>query len=150
MDIENDFSLEDIFSQLDTDQEKQKSERIPFKFLDSYTKTDNDIFFGREEEINDVFRKFHVSKLLLIYGRSGTGKSSIINCGLLNRLPSEDIYPITIRCSKNPYEEFRQDIRKQRKKLILKHKSNDENYSFYIRLLAKVFLNHICINKTSN
>ncbi|OQX76505.1 MAG: hypothetical protein B6D61_08685, partial [Bacteroidetes bacterium 4484_249] len=65
--------------------------RNPFKFLDSYTKEDKDIFFGRETELEEIYRKFYKSKILLVYGKSGTGKSSIINCGLVSKIPSEDV-----------------------------------------------------------
>jgi len=63
----------------------------PFKFLDSYTKEDRAIFFGREQELEDIYRKFYKSRILLVYGKSGTGKSSIVNCGLVSRIPPEDI-----------------------------------------------------------
>lgn len=29
----------------------------PFKFLDSYTKEDKDIFFGRETEVEELYQK---------------------------------------------------------------------------------------------
>ena len=66
----------------------------PFKFLDSYAKEDKDIFFGRNQEISEIHAKIYQSKLLLVYGASGTGKSSIINCGLANRLDDTDWLPV--------------------------------------------------------
>ncbi len=112
MSYEDEFSLDDIFSQIETKNDGEKIQRIPFKFLDSYNKNDNDIFFGRDEEIEDIFRKFHSSKILLIYGRSGSGKSSVVTCGLLNKIPSEDIFPISIRCNNEPYDNFLLDLKK--------------------------------------
>ena len=50
----------------------------PFKFLDSYTKEDREIFFGREKEIDEIYSRVFQSKLLLVYGASGTGKTSTI------------------------------------------------------------------------
>ena len=50
----------------------------PFKFLDSYHKEDRDIFFGRDQEIEDVYNKVFQGKTLFIYGESGTGKSSLV------------------------------------------------------------------------
>jgi hypothetical protein len=38
--------------------------RSPFKFLDSYTFADKDIFFGREAEIEEVYSRFFYSNLL--------------------------------------------------------------------------------------
>jgi ABC-type phosphate transport system ATPase subunit len=64
--------------------------KSPFKFLDSYTISDRDIFFGRDQEITDLYRKVFESKILLVYGVSGTGKSSLINCGLASRFDESD------------------------------------------------------------
>ena len=109
----NDLSLDDIFSRTGrrggTAEDAQK---VPFKFLDAYTREDRNIFFGRDIETDDIFRKFYSSKLLLVYGKSGTGKSSIINCGLVSRIPSEDIYAISIRCGPKAYGNFLSEIKK--------------------------------------
>jgi hypothetical protein len=106
-------SLDDIFSKLRKEEKgKRKAVDIPFKFLDSYTIEDKNIFFGRDSETEEIFRKLYSGKLLLIYGKSGTGKSSIINCGLISRIPQEDIYPINIRCGKKAYENFISEIKK--------------------------------------
>jgi len=47
----------------------------PFKFLDSYTKEDRDIFFGRDHEIEELYQKIFESKIPIVYGVSGTGYS---------------------------------------------------------------------------
>ena len=46
----------------------------PFKFLDSYTKEDKNIFFGRDQEIEELYQKVFENKTLLVYDVSGTGK----------------------------------------------------------------------------
>ena len=69
----------------------------PFKFLDAYTKQDKDIFFGRDQEIEDLYQKVFEAKILQVYGMSGTGKTSIINCGLANKFEESDWLPINIR-----------------------------------------------------
>jgi tetratricopeptide (TPR) repeat protein len=71
--------------------------REPYKFLDAYTKDDRDIFFGREAEIEEIHSRLFMSKLLLIYGASGTGKSSLLQCGVANRFSDADWKPIFIR-----------------------------------------------------
>ena len=73
----------------------------PFKFLDSYHKEDKDIFFGRETEVEEVYNKVFQGKTLFIYGESGTGKSSLINCGLANRFDDEDWLPVNVRRGRN-------------------------------------------------
>ena len=56
--------------------------KYPFKFLDSYNQKDKDIFFGRDEEIEALYEMVFQTPILLIYGASGTGKTSLIQCGL--------------------------------------------------------------------
>ena len=73
----------------------------PFKFLDSYSKEDENIFFGREEEIEELYARVFRSKITVLFGASGTGKSSIINCGLANKFSDADWLPIHIRRGHN-------------------------------------------------
>ncbi|GAH63153.1 unnamed protein product [marine sediment metagenome] len=68
--------------------------KSPFKFPDSYTKEDKDIFFGRDREIEELYQKVFESKILLVCGVSGTGKSSLIDCGLANKFEDSDWLPI--------------------------------------------------------
>jgi len=111
--INQELSLDDIFSRARKESDlKSKKRDLPFKFLDSYTREDKSIFFGRDIETDDIFRKFYSGKLLLIYGKSGTGESSIINCGLISRIPEEDLFAINVRCGKKAYENFISEIKK--------------------------------------
>jgi WD40 repeat protein len=56
--------------------------RNPFKFLDAYTQEDTEIFFGREKETREIHSRLSYRNMLLVYGVSGCGKSSIMQCGL--------------------------------------------------------------------
>jgi len=78
--------------------------KSPFKFLDSYTKDDRAIFFGRDREIEELYQRVFDSKLLLVYGVSGTGKSSLIHCGLANKFLETDWLPLVIRRGVNIIE----------------------------------------------
>ena len=80
--------------------------KSPFKFLDSYTKDDRDIFFGREREIEELYQRIFESKIMLVYGVSGTGKSSLIHCGLSNKFSETDWLPLIIRRGGNLIESF--------------------------------------------
>src|SRR6185437_4006927 len=60
-------------------------------------KNDKDIFFGRDEEIEALYEMVFQTPLLLIYGASGTGKTSLIQCGLSGKFKSYDWLPLTIR-----------------------------------------------------
>jgi hypothetical protein len=69
----------------------------PFKFLDSYQKADAEVFFGREKETEALYNALSGVKHLMVYGPSGAGKTSLIECGLRNQFSDADWYALTIR-----------------------------------------------------
>ena len=73
--------------------------RSPFKFLDPYGQNDRSIFFGRDEEIKGLYDVLLTSKLLLVYGASGTGKTSLIECGVANKFSDADWLAVRVRRS---------------------------------------------------
>jgi WD40 repeat protein/energy-coupling factor transporter ATP-binding protein EcfA2 len=84
--------------------------KSPFKFLDSYAKEDREIYFGREREIDELYHRMFESRILLVYGESGTGKSSLVNCGLINKLHNTDNLPIWVRRYDNILESLSDSI----------------------------------------
>ena len=109
----------------------------PFKFLDSYTKEDKDIFFGREAEVEDVYTKVFQAKILLVYGASGTGKSSLISCGLANKFQDSDWLPVNIRRGINIVDSLRQQLEKTMLTSVASSKSNS-----FPKLLKSIYLDH--------
>ncbi len=81
-------------------------QRYPFKFLDAYAREDQDIFFGREEEIAMLYEMVFQTDLILIYGASGTGKTSLIQCGLAGKFQSHDWLDLYIRRGNNLNHSF--------------------------------------------
>jgi len=75
--------------------------KYPFKFLDSYDREDTSIFFGRDEEISALYEMVFQASILLVYGASGTGKTSLIQCGLASRFQTHDWLALTIRRGSN-------------------------------------------------
>jgi len=71
--------------------------RYPFKFLDAYNREDKNVFFGRDDEIQDLYEMIFQSPVVLVYGASGTGKTSLIQCGLAGRFETHDWQSILIR-----------------------------------------------------
>ncbi|MCB9267345.1 MAG: SUMF1/EgtB/PvdO family nonheme iron enzyme [Lewinellaceae bacterium] len=61
----------------------------PYKELQWFTADDARIFFGREEDILKLYEKLdnRYSRVILFYGQSGAGKSSLLHAGFLPRLP---------------------------------------------------------------
>ncbi len=106
----------------------------PFKFLDSYDKQDKEIFFGREREIDELYQKVFESKILLVYGISGTGKTSLINCGLANKFNDSDWLPINIRRGKDINDSLFKSISSN---AIIKNKSKS-----VLKQLQSVYLDH--------
>jgi len=84
--------------------------KSPFKFLDAYTKEDKEIFFGREAETDELYDRVFETNLVLLYGASGTGKTSLILCGLGNQFESADWMPLFIRRGDNLLESLDDEI----------------------------------------
>lgn len=69
----------------------------PFKFLDPYDIKDKDIFFGRDALTEKLYHLANKNKLILVYGPLGSGKTSLVQCGLSNRFDVTDWFPILVR-----------------------------------------------------
>lgn len=94
------------------------SRKNPIKFLDSYSREDKDIFFGRDKETSVLYEKVGQSKIVLLYGLSGTGKTSLINCGLENRYEADQRIFIYVRRGNNILKSFRQSVTAEASSLI--------------------------------
>ena len=58
----------------------------PFVGLRPFLPEESDLFFGREGESEEVLRKLLKNRFVTVMGASGTGKSSLIYCGVLPRI----------------------------------------------------------------
>lgn len=59
---------------------------------------DQDIFFGRKQEIANILQLLALERTVVLFGKSGIGKSSLLNAGLLPELATNrDIFPINLR-----------------------------------------------------
>ena len=61
-------------------------EREKLVGLRPYQKEDADFFYGREKEVEGLLQILQKDKLVTLIGSPGTGKSSLINAGLIPRL----------------------------------------------------------------
>ncbi len=82
----------------------------PFKFLDPYTEADAEVFFGRAEETEQLYRLLGETDIVLVYGQSGTGKTSLIQCGLSNRIRKTDWHPLWVRRGSDINQSLIQEI----------------------------------------
>ncbi len=65
----------------------------PWLGLESFREETRAYFFGRDTEITEIHLRLRSYPLLVLYGRSGLGKTSILNAGLIPRLRAEGQRP---------------------------------------------------------
>jgi len=131
----------DIFNQSFKGNNIEVKMKSPFKFLDSYTREDRDIFFGRDQEITELYRRVFESKMLLVYGVSGTGKSSLVNCGLASRFDDSDWLPVNVRRGSSIIDSLNEAFNKQALSPLKKNLSVSEKLqSIYLDHFKPVYL----------
>ncbi|MEZ5944565.1 MAG: CHAT domain-containing protein [Planctomycetaceae bacterium] len=68
----------------------------PYRHLHWFTKEDSPVFFGRDREIRALYDRLvapHTAPVIMFYGQSGVGKSSLLDAGLIPRLERDhDVY----------------------------------------------------------
>jgi len=58
----------------------------PFPGLRSFEEEEEYLFFGRENQVDELLRKLSATRFLAVVGASGSGKSSLVKSGLLPAL----------------------------------------------------------------
>jgi tetratricopeptide (TPR) repeat protein len=61
------------------------------------TDIDRKLFFGREQEKEDLLQKVLARKLVVLFAKSGLGKTSLINAGISEGLRQKRYVPIKVR-----------------------------------------------------
>jgi WD40 repeat protein len=69
----------------------------PYKGLYCYEERDKDLFQGRETEKKKLFRLVEYNILTVVFGKSGIGKTSLLNAGLFPKLRENGFLPIRLR-----------------------------------------------------
>jgi formylglycine-generating enzyme required for sulfatase activity/energy-coupling factor transporter ATP-binding protein EcfA2 len=62
----------------------------PYPGLLAFGPEDAGLFFGRDQESDDISRRLQQQNFLLVVGPSGSGKSSLVSAGVLPRLTAAD------------------------------------------------------------
>jgi WD40 repeat protein/DNA-binding SARP family transcriptional activator/energy-coupling factor transporter ATP-binding protein EcfA2 len=75
----------------------------PFKGLAPFEPHDHDLFFGRERLVGELIARLETTNFLLLTGPSGSGKSSVLQAGLL---PSLDGRCVVVRPGSRPTVEL--------------------------------------------
>ena len=114
--------------------------KSPFKFLDAFTAEDKESFFGREQEAAQLHFMVQKTPLLLLYGLSGTGKTSLIQCGLANKFDGPDWLPVWIRRQGNLNDSLLRAIDQLLPEHERKGAVTDRVRALYNRYLRPVYL----------
>jgi len=118
-----------------------KQIKSPFKFLDAYDQSDRDIFFGREQETEELYDRLLETNLVLLYGASGTGKTSLINCGLGNEFKANHWFPIFIRRRDNIMQSIKQELQRHMIKTVAEESNLIQRiHSLYLDFLKPIYL----------
>lgn len=84
----------------------------PFKLLDSYNEAEAEIFFGRDMEIASLYNLLQKTRLVLLYGASGTGKTSLIHAGMPKAFKLSEWLCISVRRKDNINDSFNNELKK--------------------------------------
>ena len=84
----------------------------PYKLLEHFGPEDAPIFFGREPETNDLLELVDHPRvrLLMIFGRCGIGKSSLLRAGLIAGLDPARMEPILLISGPDPARSLREAL----------------------------------------
>jgi WD40 repeat protein len=65
---------------------ERRTVAVPFPGLRSFEPDEVDLFFGREEQIDELLSRLQDTRFIAVLGTSGSGKSSLVRAGLLPSL----------------------------------------------------------------
>lgn len=93
--------------------EPQRHDRYvgPRPYVD--TDFDRSLFFGREGEVNELLYRVMGNRILVLFGKSGHGKTSLLQAGLFPRLREQRMLPLPVRLNRrftDPLKVFFEDI----------------------------------------
>lgn len=69
----------------------------PWPGLAAYDEASSAFFFGRQDEADELFRLIRLAPLTVVYGKSGLGKTSLLQAGLYPKLREQHYLPIHVR-----------------------------------------------------
>jgi Leucine-rich repeat (LRR) protein len=106
----------------------------PFKHLAAYERKDKAFYYGREKETGELYQICFETDLILLYGASGVGKSSLISCGLANKFKPYEWLEISVRRTHNINDSLTEKLNRE-----IGDDSNETNIAEQIRLLGSKY-----------
>jgi len=120
------------------------NQRKPFIGLDSFRMNDQDYFFGRKAIIERLSGKILSHKTIIINGQSGSGKTSLIEAGLIPRLCTSGYTFILYRDYSDPIKQLLDYFNKY-EGLTLKSQGANFPLSGIIRKISRMKKNRLII-----
>jgi hypothetical protein len=69
----------------------------PWPGLDAFEEAARDYFHGRDAEAAELLRRVAEAPLVVLFGKSGLGKTSLLKAGLFPRLRAQQFLPVYVR-----------------------------------------------------
>jgi|SRR5437588_6796780 len=79
----------------------------PYRGIESFRYIDQQIFSARDDEAWDLLSNILIHRGVLLYGDSGSGKSSLINAGLIPAALKENLIANRLRVQPRRSKEFK-------------------------------------------
>ncbi len=102
----------------------------------SFSKEQENIFFGRDYDIKELTTLIEVENQILLYSKSGIGKTSLLNAGVIPKL-SENYIPINIRFFANNNEQKLSPLQRTIDLIKQTHKIKKQNEILLDNLFKK-------------
>lgn len=77
---------------------KEEKNTVQYRYpgVIPFSTAQNHLFFGREQDTNDLCKRIYREQLVVVYGKSGLGKSSLINAGIIPKMINDGEYTPTL------------------------------------------------------
>jgi WD40 repeat protein len=82
----------------------------PYRFLDYYEESDRSLFFARERETELLLSDVIATQLVVLFAKTGSGKTSLINAGVRPRLEKLGYATFYVRVEQDPTEAARKAL----------------------------------------
>ena len=83
------------------------------------------VFFGREGEKHTLFHTILAEDLVLVYAKSGVGKTSLLNAGILEDLRQADYFPVPLRLQGGSLTKLQDQVREQARQDAIEIQENE-------------------------
>jgi formylglycine-generating enzyme required for sulfatase activity len=92
----------------------------PYKGLTPYTEEDAEFFFGRDRDCDIITANLFASRLTILFGASGVGKSSVLQAGVAHKLRQKGGMAVVVFNDWHgaPLENLRQAVQDEMKRVL--------------------------------